>query len=81
MTHSKIAIGGQWSWLKHDCLRRESNLNSCNGKQKWSIRPNAVKKKIDETQNNSKCRLFGKADETVSHVVSECGKLVQKKYR
>lgn len=62
-------------------MKRESNLSSCNGAQKQSIRPNAVEVKIDETQNNSKSRFFGKADETVSHVVSECGKLVQKKYR
>ena len=30
LTRSKIAIGDQWSWLKHDCLKRERNLSSFN---------------------------------------------------
>lgn len=35
----------------------------------------------DKTEKNNKYRLRGKADETVIHVVSECGKLAQKVYK
>ena len=32
---------------------------------------------IDKTQQNSKCRLCGDRDETINHIVNECGKLAQ----
>ena len=38
------------------------------------------KAKIDKTQQNSKCRLFGDKDETINHK-SGCSKLVQRKYK
>ena len=39
-----------------------------------------VKAKIDQTQQNSKCRLSGERDETIYHIISECWKLAQKVY-
>ena len=36
--------------------------------------------RIDETQENSKCRLCGDKDETINHIISECSKLAQKEY-
>ena len=32
-------------------------------------------------QQNSKCWLFGNKDETIHHIMSECSKLTQKKYK
>ena len=37
--------------------------------------------RIDKTQQNSKCRLYGDRDETINHIISECSKLAQKEYR
>ena len=45
------------------------------------MRTNYIKSKIDNIQKNRKCRLCGNRDETVDHITSECGKLVQKKFK
>ena len=37
--------------------------------------------RIDKTQQNSKCRLCGDRDETINHIISECSKLAQRKYK
>ena len=37
--------------------------------------------RIDKTQQNSKDRLCGDRDETINHIISECSKLAQKKYK
>ena len=36
--------------------------------QEQTIRTNNIKAKIDKTQKNSKCRMCGKAEESVIHV-------------
>ena len=40
--------------------------------QEQTIRTNAKKAKIDKTQAEHKCRLCGKVDETVRHILCEC---------
>ena len=45
--------------------------------QSSAIRTNHMKPRIDEKQQNSKCRLCGDRDETINHI-SECSKLAQK---
>ena len=37
--------------------------------QRQGIRTNTIKDKIDKTQAESKCRFYGKVDETVRHIV------------
>ena len=49
--------------------------------QEQAIRTNAIKAKIDKTQAESKCRLYGKVDETVRHIMCECPVLAHRKYR
>ena len=49
--------------------------------QEQDIRTNNRKGKIDKTQENSKCRVYGKAEESVNHVLSHCSKLAQKEYK
>ena len=49
--------------------------------QEQVISTNAIKAKIDKTQAESKCRLCGKVDETVRHIVSECPMLAQREYK
>ena len=46
-----------------------------------AIRTNYVKAKIDKTQQNSKCRLWGDRDETINHVIRESSKLALKEYK
>ena len=49
--------------------------------QKNAIGTNHIKARIDETLQNSKCRLCGDRDETINHIISECNKLAQKEYK
>ena len=49
--------------------------------QEQALRTNLVKAKIDKSQEDSKCRMCGKADESISHLLSECSKLSQKEYK
>ena len=36
-----------------------------------------IKARIDKTQQNNKCRLWGDRDEAINHMMSECSKLAQ----
>ena len=45
--------------------------------QNSSIRTNHIKARIDNTQQNSKCRLCSDRDETIYYIISEWSKLVQ----
>ena len=49
--------------------------------QEQAIRTNLIKAKIDKTQQESKCRMCGQADESVNHILSECSKMAQKEYK
>ena len=49
--------------------------------QNSAIRTNHIKARIDKTQQNSKCRLFGDRDESINHIISEFSKLAQKEYK
>ena len=49
--------------------------------QEEAIRTNVIKAKIDKTQAESKCRLCGKVDETVKHILCECPMLAQREYK
>ena len=46
--------------------------------QKQAIRANNIKAKTDKTQENRKCRMCEKAEESVKHVLCECSKVAQK---
>ena len=49
--------------------------------QEQAIRTNVIKAKIDRTQAERRCRLCGKVDETVRHILCECSMLAQKEYK
>ena len=47
---------------------------------KNTLRTNYIKARIDNTQQNCKCRLCAYRDETINHIISECSKLAQWEY-
>ena len=49
--------------------------------QNNTIKTNNVEAKVDKTQQNSKCRLYGDRANTIDHILSKCSKLVQTKYK
>ena len=68
------------TWLKKRNLLREIEFLFL-ATQNNAIRTNFVKVKIDMTQHNCKCRLYGGRDETINHIVSKYSKLAQKEYK
>ena len=46
--------------------------------QNNAIRTNYIKAKINNMQQNSKCRLYSNKDEMINHMISKCSKLSQK---
>ena len=69
-----------WTWLRKENFQREkaylliAALNN-------AIRTNHIKMRIDNTQQNSKCRLCDDRDETINPIISEYSKLAQKDYK
>ena len=49
--------------------------------QNSATRTTHIKARIDNMQQNSKCRLCGDRDETINHIISECNKLALKEYK
>ena len=49
--------------------------------QEQAIRTNNIKAKINKTQENSKCRMYEKTEESANHVLSKWSKLAQKEYK
>ena len=69
-----------WTWLRKGNLKRETE-SLLIAAQDNAIRTNHIKARIDNMQQNSKCRLCGDRDETINHIISECSKLAQKEYK
>ena len=70
----------QWLWLQEGSLKRETETLIM-AAQEQAVRTNLVKAKIDKTQEDSTCRMCGKADESINHLLSECSKMAQKEYK
>ena len=61
-------------WPRRGNFKREIESRQITAKCN-AIRTNYVKVKIDQTQQNSKCKLYGARDEKINHTISECSKL------
>ena len=49
--------------------------------QEQALRTNVIKARIDRTQEESKCRMCGRADDTINHLLNEFSKMTQKEYK
>ena len=69
-----------WRWMRRSDLKgcTEALMRSA---QEQSIRTNYIKYNIDKTGESPICRMCGTRNETISHLVSGCGKLAQKEYK
>ena len=68
------------AWLQNGDLKRETESLTM-AAQNQSARTNLVRAKIDKSQGDSLCRVCGKVDESIDHIVSGCSKLTQKEYK
>ena len=64
-----------WALLQNGDLKRETE-SLVVAAQNQSIQTNLVKVKINKSQKDSLCRVCGKVDESIDHIVSGCSKLV-----
>ena len=69
----------RWQWLQNGNLRCETE-SLIFAAQEQAIRINVIKGKIDKSQEQTKCRMCSKADETINHIESKCLKLAQREY-
>ena len=69
-----------WRWMRKSDLKGCTEALTCSA-QEQSIRTNCIKYNIDKTVESPLCRMCGTRNETISHIVSECGKLAQKEYK
>ena len=75
-----MACKETWTWLQKVVLKKGTE-GLIIATQDQAVRTNAIKVKIEKRQCDSVRRLYIKADETVSHVVSWCEKLSKKEYK
>ena len=77
---NNISHDKTWTWLRKGNFKRETE-SLLIAAQDNSVRTNHIKARIDKTQQNSKCRLYGDRDETINHIIGESSKLAQKEYK
>ena len=69
-----------WNCLRKGNFKRETE-SLLIAAQNNATKINHIKARINNPQQNSKCRLCGDKDETINHIISECSKLAQKEYK
>ena len=73
----EVGPQNRWQWLRNETLKRETE-SLIFAAQEQAIRTNVIKGKIGKLQEQTKCRMCSRTDETINHIVSECPKLAQK---
>ena len=64
-------------WMRKTDLKGCTEALICSA-QELSIRTNYVKCNLDKTAELPLCRMCGTRNETLSHIVSECGIIAQR---
>ena len=61
-------------------LKVETEALLCTAQER-AIRTNYVKYHSDKSTDDPLCRMCGKREESVQHIINECEKLAQKQYK
>ena len=69
-----------WQWLAKGEVKGCTEALICSA-QEQALRTNYTKFHIDKNADSPLCRMCGGKGETISHLVSECGKLAQNEYK
>ena len=77
---SKISHEKAFRRLRKGNLKRETE-SLRKAAQNNTIRTNYIKVRIDNSQQNSKCRLCSDCDETNNQIISKCCKLTLQEYK
>ena len=70
---NNISPEKSWTWLRKGNLKREKE-SLLKAAQNNAIRNNPIKARIDNTLQNSKCRLCSDSDKMINQIISECSK-------
>ena len=65
--------------MQNGTLKREAESLIC-VTQEQAILTNLMERKINKSQEQTKCRMCSETDETINQIVSEPLKLAQKEY-
>ena len=69
-----------WDWMKSGKLKKETE-SLIVAAQDQAIATNNMRRVVFGEDVSPLCRMCGKANETVAHIVSECSKLAQNEYK
>ena len=69
-----------WRWMRKSDLKGCTEVLICSAQEQF-IQTNYIKYNIGKTAESPLCRMCCTKNETVSHIVTECGKLAQKEYK
>ena len=68
-------------WLQKSHLKKRTEALIMAAQLSQSLRTDAIKARIDGTQEDASCRMCRSKDETVNHLLGECPKLSQVEYK
>ena len=69
-----------WNLIKTGELKKETE-GLIFAAQDQALRTNAIKARIENQIESSKCRMCGSHDETVQYILCSCPKLAQTEYK
>ena len=69
-----------WQWIVRGDLKGCTEALICSA-QEQALRTNYTKFHIDENAESPLCKMCGERVETISHLISEYGKLAQMEYK
>ena len=69
-----------WMWMRNGYLKKNTEATIV-AAQEQAIRTRAISSKIDKSGISPLCRVCGKRDETISHLLTECGVLANSEYK
>ena len=69
-----------WKWQVQNDFKVQTEATIC-AAQEQTLRTNYTKNKFEETSENPLCRMCGERGEAVQHIIYECKKPAQRKYK
>ena len=67
-------------WLQNGTLKRETE-SLMFAAQEQAIQTDVFQGRINKSQEQTKCRMCSRADETINHIVRECPKPAHRAYK
>ena len=67
-------------WTQNGTLKRETE-SLIFAAQEQAIQTDVIQGRINKSQEQTKCRMCSRIDETINYIVRECPKLAQRAYK